>query len=49
MSLIYLTSLMSLASILSLTSQTLCSYRIKMDENDAQEYPMDFCAQFDSI
>ena len=26
-----------------------CSYRIKMDENGAQESHMDFYAQFDSI
>ena len=49
MSLIYLTSLMSLACILSLTSQTLCSYRIKMDENGAQESHIDFYAQFNSL
>ena len=28
---------------------TLCSYRIKMDENVAQESHIDFYAQFNSI
>ena len=30
-------------------ARTLCSYRIKMDENGAQESHIDFYAQFNSL